>query len=193
MGPTIDMSRLVYSTTIDGTSANIGYDRACTSDCTGGISTTTAGTSSITAGSLPHCTEISATSLEIKATNKLAETAQKIMSHPYYKDYKYHRYNSYIPKRIIYNDPATVVFWKDGTKTVVKRAPNEVSNHYTAFCAALAKKIFETNSHVNRIVKSGECVEKKTAVKKQEEKKPEPKKPAAKKPVTKKQPDKKKK
>lgn len=59
------------------------------------------------------------------------------------------------PKRIIFNGPATIVFWKDGTKTVVKCADMEEYNRYNAFCAALAKKIFGTNSKINRIVKSG--------------------------------------
>jgi hypothetical protein len=27
--------------------------------------------------------------------------------------------------RVIHNDPATVVFWNDGTKTVVKTSPND--------------------------------------------------------------------
>lgn len=62
----------------------------------------------------------------------------------------------YLPKKIIYNNPATIVFWKDGTKTVVKKAPNEKFNTYHAFCAALAKKIFGNNSRVNAIVNSGE-------------------------------------
>ena len=172
MGPMIDTSRFVYATTTDDATSTI-----CTSDCTGTINLT-----------LPskYILDIDKAAMENEATKKLSETAKKIMTDTdtYFKDYTYHAYNRYIPKRIIYNDPATVVFWKDGTKTVVKRAPNEVSNHYTAFCAALAKKIFETNSHVNRVVKSGECIEKK---------KPEPKKPAVKKPVTKKQTDKKKK
>ena len=61
----------------------------------------------------------------------------------------------YAPKRIIYNNPATIVFWKDGTKTVVKKNEKEKYNSYNAFCAALAKKIFGTNSEVNRIVRSG--------------------------------------
>lgn len=63
--------------------------------------------------------------------------------------------NTLKPVRIIYNDPATIIFWSDGTKTVVKRSEGEPYNEYNAFCAALAKKVFETNSNVNRIVKSG--------------------------------------
>lgn len=56
---------------------------------------------------------------------------------------------------IIYNDPATIVFWKDGTKTVVKKSPKEPYNKYTAFCAALAKKVYGNNSQVNKIVEAG--------------------------------------
>lgn len=61
----------------------------------------------------------------------------------------------YKPVRIIYNSPATIVFWSDGTKTVVKKRKGERFNEYNAFCAALAKKVFESNSAVNKIVKSG--------------------------------------
>jgi hypothetical protein len=64
--------------------------------------------------------------------------------------------NKIMPIRIIYNDPATIVFWDDDTKTVVKRAKGEKFNKYNAFCAALAKKIYENNSQVRKIVESGE-------------------------------------
>lgn len=61
----------------------------------------------------------------------------------------------YCPVKIIYNGPATIVFWEDGTKTIVKRAKGERNNRYNAFCAALAKKLYGNNSTVNRFVKSG--------------------------------------
>ena len=63
-------------------------------------------------------------------------------------------YFSAVPKRIIKNGPAMVVFWKDGTKTVVKRKKGEPDNIYHAFTAALAKKIFGSNSKINSIVGS---------------------------------------
>ena len=28
-------------------------------------------------------------------------------------------------KKVIFNEPATIVFWNDGTKTVVKTSPND--------------------------------------------------------------------
>jgi hypothetical protein len=62
--------------------------------------------------------------------------------------------NPYTPKRILRSGPATIVFWEDGTKTVVKCAANENDNTYAAFTAALAIKIFGSNSAVKKIVKS---------------------------------------
>lgn len=55
--------------------------------------------------------------------------------------------------RIIFNDPATIVFWKDGTKTVVKVSDSESYSPYYGFLAALAKKIYGSNSAIQRIVR----------------------------------------
>ena len=54
--------------------------------------------------------------------------------------------------RIIFNPPATIVFWKDGSKTVVKCHGDQTFNPYYGFCAALAKHIYKSNSAVNRMV-----------------------------------------
>lgn len=56
--------------------------------------------------------------------------------------------------RIIFNDPATIVFWKDGTKTVVKCQKGQTFNPYFGFCAAIAKKLYGNNSRLNRIVET---------------------------------------
>ena len=60
----------------------------------------------------------------------------------------------YTPKKIIRNGPATIVMWPDNTKTVVKRADGEEDNTYSAFCAALAIKIFGSNSKLKKTVKT---------------------------------------
>lgn len=60
----------------------------------------------------------------------------------------------FVPKRILRCGPATIVFWQDGTKTVVKRAEDEPDNEYTAFTAALAIKIFKSNSALKKMVKT---------------------------------------
>lgn len=57
------------------------------------------------------------------------------------------------PKRILRCGIATIVFWADGTKTVVKRAPDEPDNEYAAFTAALAIKTFGSNSKVKKIIR----------------------------------------
>ena len=62
--------------------------------------------------------------------------------------------SAFTPMRILRHGPATIVFWCDGTKTVVKRAPDEPDNEYTAFTAALAIRIFGSNSKLKKIVKT---------------------------------------
>ena len=64
------------------------------------------------------------------------------------------------PTKIINNDPTTIVFWTDGTKTIVRRGSEEQNSRYAAFCAALAKKIYGNNTRVNYIVSKTECVRK---------------------------------
>lgn len=59
----------------------------------------------------------------------------------------------YTPKRILRHGPATIVFWQDGTKTIVKLSEGEEDNAYAAFTAALAIKIFGSNSKLKKMVK----------------------------------------
>lgn len=54
---------------------------------------------------------------------------------------------------IFYDDIATVVFWKDGTKTIVKCPEGTPYDEYTAFCVAVAKKFYGTNSAIKRVIK----------------------------------------
>lgn len=60
------------------------------------------------------------------------------------------------PKRIIHNGNATIVFWNDNTKTVVKCSENDEPDNYTAFCTAYCKKVFGSNSHLKRVIKDAE-------------------------------------
>jgi hypothetical protein len=45
-------------------------------------------------------------------------------------------------KDIIWNGPATIVFWKDGTKTVVKCADCDVPNYEKGLAMAICKKVY---------------------------------------------------
>ena len=56
-----------------------------------------------------------------------------------------------VVKRIVYHDPATIVFWQDGTKTVVKCMDGEPFEKYAGFCAALAKKVFGSTSKAKKV------------------------------------------
>lgn len=60
------------------------------------------------------------------------------------------------PKRIIHNGNATIVFWNDNTKTVVRCAEDDTQDNYWAFCAAYCKKVFGNNSHLKRVIKDAE-------------------------------------
>ena len=58
-----------------------------------------------------------------------------------------------IPKKIIKSADRTIVFWKDDTKTIVKRSDDTPDDLYSAFCAALAIKIYGSNSQVKKILR----------------------------------------
>ena len=54
--------------------------------------------------------------------------------------------------RVIFNNPATIIFWKDGSKTTVKCTKGQEFNKYYGFCAAVAKHALGNNSRINQIV-----------------------------------------
>ena len=56
------------------------------------------------------------------------------------------------PKRILRSGNRTIVFWADGTKTVVKCSEDEQDSPYNAFCSALAIRVFGSNSALKRIM-----------------------------------------
>lgn len=55
-------------------------------------------------------------------------------------------------KKIVRNGPATIVFWEDGTKTIVKRAEGTKDDIYMAFCSAFTKKMLGNNSRIKRVI-----------------------------------------
>lgn len=59
---------------------------------------------------------------------------------------------TYEVDHIVFGNPVTVVHWADGTRTVVKCQKSYEWNAYTAFCAALAKKVYGNNTKVCEIV-----------------------------------------
>ena len=57
--------------------------------------------------------------------------------------------------RVVFSGPATIVFWDDGTKTVVKAMKGEKVEHYAGFAAACMKKMFGSTSRAKAIM--NEC------------------------------------
>lgn len=46
------------------------------------------------------------------------------------------------PERVVFSGPKTILFWPDGTKTMVSLMKGQEADPYTAFCAAITKKMF---------------------------------------------------
>ena len=64
-------------------------------------------------------------------------------------NYMYGMSSSHIPeiKNVIFNDPATIVFWEDGTKTVVKCQDGDEFDPEKGLAMAIAKKAYGNKSN----------------------------------------------
>lgn len=67
-------------------------------------------------------------------------------------------------KEVIYNNPATIIIWKDGTKTIV-RNHNEEFDEEKGFAMAYLKKIFGGRSEYMKFIKNAKRQEKKLIIK----------------------------
>lgn len=58
-------------------------------------------------------------------------------------------------ENVIFNDPATIVFWKDGTKTTVKcrKDKGDVFSKETGLAMAILKKLYGNKGKYNDILK----------------------------------------
>lgn len=50
-------------------------------------------------------------------------------------------------KKVIFNDPATIVFWADGTKTVVKCADFDIFDPEKGLAMAICKRVYGERFH----------------------------------------------
>ena len=77
----------------------------------------------------------------------------------------------FTPKQILKSGPCTIVFWWNGTKTIVRRSEDTPDDDYAAFSAAIAKKIFENNSRIRKVMREATKVQrpKKDAAEAQQE------------------------
>lgn len=58
--------------------------------------------------------------------------------------------------RVIFNDPATIIIWKDGSKTVVKRSDDDIWDPEKGFCMAVIKKLYGHTSFIKRFMEPEE-------------------------------------
>ena len=58
--------------------------------------------------------------------------------------------------RVIFNDPATIILWKDGSKTVVKRSEDDIWDPEKGFCMAIIKKLYGHTSFIKRFMEPEE-------------------------------------
>ena len=56
--------------------------------------------------------------------------------------FKIDSYPDVMPKKIIFNGPATIVIWDDGTKTVVKQSNLDNYDYEKGFAMCVVKKVF---------------------------------------------------
>lgn len=68
----------------------------------------------------------------------------------YSKDILKNTYLSMI-KKVIFNDPATIVLWSDGSKTVVKCDPEDTFDPEKGIAMACMKKLFGNKGYYNDI------------------------------------------
>jgi hypothetical protein len=55
-------------------------------------------------------------------------------------------------KQIIFNNPATIIYWQDGTKTVVKVMEGDTFNEEYGVAMAYMKKIFGSSTKFKKMV-----------------------------------------
>lgn len=61
--------------------------------------------------------------------------------------------NCFEPKKVIFNGPATIVMWGDGTKTIVKRREGEPDDKEKAIMYCILKKLCGNKATMDRYLK----------------------------------------
>lgn len=56
-------------------------------------------------------------------------------------------------RKVIFNDPATIVLWSDGTKTVVKCGPDDIFDKEKGLAMAIVKKMAGNDSRFHKVFK----------------------------------------
>ena len=71
-----------------------------------------------------------------------------------FKDhFKNRKTKTYGIKKVIFNQPATIVYWEDGTKTVVKCQEGETFDKEKGLALAIVKYVYGNQSNYNNLFK----------------------------------------
>ena len=79
-------------------------------------------------------------------TDILAEESKMLKYSMYIKPY-------FEIKKVIFNNPATIVYWKDGTKTVVKCGKDDTFDEEKGLALCFMKKALDNKSNYNNTFK----------------------------------------
>ena len=108
----------------------------------------------VTGASLRECT---GREPEIDLTVK--PVASKVVFEPTEIRYALRHEEKYKAKQVIFNPPATIVLWTDGTKTVVKCDPLDIYNETTGVALCYMKKALgNTSRELNKALRKARGV-----------------------------------
>lgn len=99
--------------------------------------------------------ELGETKVRINATSLQIDISQEYPSH-FIKLEGYFELSNNIDngiKQVIFNPPATVVIWNDGTRTIVKSQEGDTYSKELGLAMAISKKYFGNKSNFNDIFK----------------------------------------
>lgn len=87
--------------------------------------------------------------IDTSIIDDLVKEAREYVSHTSLKER-----NNNMPKikEVIFNNPATIIYWRDGTKSVVKCQPEDTYDKEKGFMAAYMKKICGNDNTFNKII-----------------------------------------
>lgn len=71
-----------------------------------------------------------------------------------YARYMQRHPDTVLPKieRVIFHNPATIIYWNDGTKTVVKCQPGDTFSTETGLMAAMLKRFLGNDNTYNKVI-----------------------------------------
>jgi hypothetical protein len=114
----------------------------------------------VTSAMLRQCIDsVPEIDLTVQMDSTPVELAPKVVIEPPEFRYAFRHDEKYKAKQVIFNPPATVVLWTDGTKTVVKCDPADTFNETTGVALCYMKKALgNTSRELNKALRKAKGV-----------------------------------